>query len=108
MLQFSPLTLAPLAQGEQRMLIDQPTLMKAAGFRSDLFYLQWMVTEKWAKANPEAVRRLPAMLNEAYAVLKRDDGLWPVLAQRINITGPANTAASRDLERAHDYPPQHA
>jgi NitT/TauT family transport system substrate-binding protein len=108
MLQFSSLTLAPLAQGEQRMLIDQPTLMKAAGFRSDLFYLQWMVTEKWAKANPEAVRRLPAMLNEAYAVLKRDDGLWPVLAQRINITDPAITAAYRDLARRIDNPPHNA
>jgi len=99
-LQFSQLTLAPIAQGEQRILIDGPTLMKAAGLRSDVLYLQWMVTEKWAKANPEAVRRLPAMLNEAYAVLKRDDGLWPVLAQRINITDPAIVAAYRDLADA--------
>jgi NitT/TauT family transport system substrate-binding protein len=105
MLQFSSLTLAPIAQGEQRMLIDMPTLMKAAGLRSDLFYLQWMVTEKWAKANPDAVGRLRAMLNEAYAVLKRDDGLWPTLAQRINITDPAIVAAYRDLARRIDNPP---
>jgi NitT/TauT family transport system substrate-binding protein len=107
-LQFSSLTLAPVAQGEQRMLIDVPTLMKAAGLRSDLFYLQWMVTEKWAKANPEAVRRLPAMLNEAYAVLKRDDGLWPVLAQRINVTDPAIVASYRDMARRVDNPPYSA
>lgn len=107
-LQFSSLTLAPIAQGEQRMLIDMPTLMKAAGFRSDLLYLQWMVTEKWARANPQAVTKLPAMLNDAYAVLKRDDRLWPALAQRINITDPAITAAYRDLARRVDNPPYRA
>jgi NitT/TauT family transport system substrate-binding protein len=107
-LQFSSLTLAPIARNEQRMLIDVATLMKAAGFRSDVFYLQWMVMEKWAQANPDAVRRLPAMLNEAYAVLKRDDGLWPALAQRINITDSAITAAYRDLARRIDNPPYSA
>jgi NitT/TauT family transport system substrate-binding protein len=107
-LQFSSLTLAPIAHGEQRLLLDLPTLMRAAGFRSDVFYLQWMVTEKWAKANPEAVSRLPAMLNEAYAVLRRDDGLWPVLAQRINITDPAVIAAYRDLAQRVDNPPYSA
>jgi len=104
-LQFSSLALAPIARNEQRMLIDLPALMKAAGFRSDLLYLQWMITEKWARANPEAVSKLPAMLNEAYAVLKRDDGLWPVLAQRINITDPEIIAAYRDLARRIDNPP---
>jgi len=107
-LQFSSLTLAPIAHGEQRVLIDMPTLMKAAGFRSDLLYLQWMITEKWARANPEAATKLPAMLNEAYAVLKRDDGLWPSLAQRINITDPAIAAAYRDLARRVDNPPYSA
>ncbi len=85
-LQFSSLTLAPIARGEQRMLIDLPALMTAAGFRSEL----------------------PAMLNEAYAVLKRDDGLWPALAQRINVTDPAIIAAYRDLERRVDNPPYKA
>jgi NitT/TauT family transport system substrate-binding protein len=107
-LQFSSLALAPIVRNEQRMLIDLPALMKAAGLRSDLLYLQWMITEKWAKANPEAVSKLPAMLNEAYALLKRDDGLWPVLAQRINITDPAIIAAYRDLARRIDNPPYSA
>jgi NitT/TauT family transport system substrate-binding protein len=104
-LQFSSLTLAPVARGEQRLLIDLPTLMQAAGFRSDLFYVVWMITEKWANANPAAARRLPAMLNEAYAALKSDDTLWPTLAQRINITEPSITAAYRDLERRVNNPP---
>ena len=107
-LQFSSLTLAPIARGEQRTLFDLPALMKAAGFRSDLFYLQWMITEKWARANPEAMIRLPAMLNEAYALLKRDDALWPALAQKINIADPAITAAYRDLDRRIDNPPYNA
>ena len=107
-LQFSSLTLAPIARGEQRVLIDLPALMKAAGFRSDLFYVQWMITEKWAKANPQAMTRLSGMLSEAYALLKRDDGLWPALAQRINISDPAIIAAYRDLERGVDNPPYSA
>jgi NitT/TauT family transport system substrate-binding protein len=107
-LQFSSLTLAPIARGEQRVLIDLPALMKAAGFRSDLFYVQWMITEKWAKANPQALTRLPKMLSEAYALLKQDDGLWPALAQRINIADPAIIAAYRDLERGVDNPPYSA
>lgn len=104
-LQFSSLTLGPIAKGEQRVLINMPDIMKAAGFGTDPFYVQWMITEKWAKANPEAVRKLPAMLDEAYAVLANDDRLWPVLAQRINITDPAVIAAYRDLERRIDNPP---
>jgi NitT/TauT family transport system substrate-binding protein len=107
-LQFSSLTLAPIARSEQRLLIDLPALMKAAGFRSDLFYVQWMITEKWAKANPEALTRLPKMLSEAYALLDRDHGLWPALAQRINISDPAIIAAYRDLERSVDNPPYRA
>jgi NitT/TauT family transport system substrate-binding protein len=107
-LQFSSLTLAPIARSEQRVLIDLPALMKAAGFRSDLFYVQWMITEKWAKANPQALTRLPKMLSEAYALLNRDDGLWPALAQRINISDPAIIAAYRDLERGVDNPPYSA
>jgi NitT/TauT family transport system substrate-binding protein len=104
-LQFSSLTLAPIARNEQRALIDMPALMAAAGFRTDVFYLQWMVTEKWAGANPDAARRLPAMLDDAYAALKSDDGLWPALAQRIGITDPAVVAAYRDLARRINNPP---
>jgi NitT/TauT family transport system substrate-binding protein len=104
-LQFSTLTLSPIARNEQRALIDLPGLMKAAGFNSDIFYLQWMITEKWAKANPEAVRKVPAMLDDAYAVLRTNDRLWPVLAQRINITDPAVVAAYRDAARRIDNPP---
>jgi NitT/TauT family transport system substrate-binding protein len=107
-LQFSSLTLGPVARGEQRVVTDLPALMSAAGFGSDPFYVQWIITEKWVKANPEAVRKLPAMLNEAYAVLKRDDALWPALAQRINITDPAVIAAYRDLGRRVNNPPYRA
>jgi ABC-type nitrate/sulfonate/bicarbonate transport system substrate-binding protein len=103
-LQFSSLTLAPIARSEQRALIDMPPLMAAAGFRTDVFYLQWMVTESWARANPEAARKLPAMLDAAYAALKSDDGLWPALAQRINVIDPALVAAYRDLARRIDNP----
>jgi NitT/TauT family transport system substrate-binding protein len=107
-LQFSSLTLGPVARGEQRVVIDVPTLMKAAGFGGDPFYLQWIITEKWTKANPEALHKLPAMFNEAYAVLKGDDRLWPALAQRINVTDPDVTAAYRDLERRVNNPPYRA
>jgi NitT/TauT family transport system substrate-binding protein len=103
-LQFSSLTLAPIARNEQRVIIDLPGLMKAAGFSPDILYLQWVLTEKWAKAHPEAVRKVQAMLTEAYAVLDRDDGLWPALAQRINITDPALAAAYRDSARRIDNP----
>jgi NitT/TauT family transport system substrate-binding protein len=107
-LQFSSLTLAPIARGEQRMLIDLPPLMRAAGFRFDLFYVQWIITERWAKASPEVATKLPAMLNDAYAVLKRNDELWPTLVQRINVTDPVIIAAYRDLARRIDNPPYSA
>jgi hypothetical protein len=48
------------------------------------------------------------MLSEAYALLKQDDGLWPALAQRINISDPAVITAYRDLERGVDNPPYSA
>jgi NitT/TauT family transport system substrate-binding protein len=107
-MQFVTLTLAPIARNEQRIVIDVPALMKAAGFSSDIFDLQWMLTEKWAKANPAAVRKVQAMLSEAYALLRNDDRLWPVLAQRINITDPAVVAAYRDVARRINDPPFNA
>jgi hypothetical protein len=82
--------------------------MKAAGFNADIFYLQWLITERWTKANPEAVRKVPAMLDDAYAALRTDDRLWPALAQRINITDPAGVAAYRDAGRRIDNPPYSA
>jgi len=54
------------------------------------------------------LHKLPAMFNEAYAVLKGDDRLWPALAQRINVTDPDVTAAYRDLERRVNNPPYNA
>jgi NitT/TauT family transport system substrate-binding protein len=107
-LQFSTLTLGPIARNEQRALIDLPGLMKAAGFNSDIFYLEWVITEKWVKANPQAVRNVPAMLDDAYAALRSNDALWPVLAQRINITDPAVASAYRDEARRIDNPPYSA
>jgi NitT/TauT family transport system substrate-binding protein len=104
-LQFLTLTLAPILRNEQREVIDMPGLMKAAGFSPDIFDLQWLLTEKWAKANPEAVRKVQAMLTEAYAVLRTDDTLWPVLARRINTTDPAVIAAYRDAARRTNDPP---
>jgi hypothetical protein len=47
------------------------------------------------------------LLNEAYAALKSDNGLWPALAQRINITDPA-VAAYRDQEQRINNPPYSA
>jgi NitT/TauT family transport system substrate-binding protein len=107
-LQFSTLTLSPIVRNEQRALIDLPGLMKAAGFNADVFYLQWLITERWAKANPDAVRKVPAMLDDAYAALRTDDRLWPALAQRINITDSAGIAAYRDAGRRIDNPPYSA
>jgi NitT/TauT family transport system substrate-binding protein len=107
-LQFSSLALAPIARNEQRAVIDVRGLMKAAGFSPDTLYLEWLLTEKWAKANPEAMRKLPAMLSEAYAVLRTNDRLWPALAQRINITDPALVTAYRDYARRIDDPPYSA
>jgi NitT/TauT family transport system substrate-binding protein len=107
-LQFSTLTLGPITRNEQRAVIDLPGLMKAAGFNSDVFYLEWVITEKWLKANPQAVRKVPAMLDDAYAALRSNDALWPVLAQRINITDPAVAAAYRNEARRIDNPPYSA
>jgi len=104
-LQFMTLTLAPIARNEQRLMIDVPGLMTAAGFSPDIFNLQWTLTEKWARAHPGAVRRVQAMLSEAYAVLRTNDSLWPVLAQRLNVTDPAIIAAYRDLARRTNDPP---
>jgi hypothetical protein len=48
------------------------------------------------------------MLDDAYAALRSNDALWPVLAQRINITDPAVAAAYRNEARRIDNPPYSA
>ena len=102
--QFSTLTLAPVSRNEQRVVSYLPDLMKKAGLGADPFYLTWMLSEKWSKANPEAVGRLSAMLNEAYQLLKTDDSLWPTLAERIRITDPALIVAYREHARKYSNP----
>jgi NitT/TauT family transport system substrate-binding protein len=104
-LQFSSLTLGPLAQGQQRVVSEMPGLMQAAGFNPRSFYVQWHVTDKWSGAHPGAIDKLKAMLTDAYAKLKSDDSVWPPLADKIHISDPALIAAYRDLDRKIDNPP---
>lgn len=104
-LQFSSLTLAPIAQGQQRVVSEMSDLMKAAAFDPSCFYLQWLVGEKWTGAHPGAVDRVSAMIDEAYAKLKSDDGVWTALGQKIRITDPALIAAYREQGRKIDNPP---
>ncbi|HXQ53012.1 MAG TPA: ABC transporter substrate-binding protein [Stellaceae bacterium] len=104
-LQFSSLTFGPILKGEQKQVADIRDVMRAAGFDPDAFYLHWQVTEKWTKAHPDAVVRLSAMLDDAYAKLKSDDSVWPALAQKINITDPKIADAYRNEARKIDNPP---
>jgi NitT/TauT family transport system substrate-binding protein len=104
-LQFSSLTLAPIAQRQQRVVSEMADLMKAASFDPSCFYLQWHVAEKWTSAHPGATGRLSAMIDEAYAKLTGDDGVWTALAQKVRITDPALIAAYRDQARKIDNPP---
>lgn len=107
-LQFVTLTLGPIAQGHERVVSEMPALMRAAGFDPNCFYVLWFVGETWTSAHPGAVDRLGAMLTEAYAKLRGDDGLWPTLAEKIHITDPALVAAYRTVGRKIDDPPYRA
>jgi NitT/TauT family transport system substrate-binding protein len=107
-LQFSSLTFGPLARGEQKVVADLPAVMRAAGFSPEAFYLQWLVTEDWIKAHPDAVGKLDAMFAEAYVRLQSDDSVWPPLAKMIGITDPAAIEAYRDKARKIDNPPFNA
>jgi NitT/TauT family transport system substrate-binding protein len=105
MLQFSTLCVAPILKGEQRSIIDIPGLISAAGFSPDAFNSQWHVSDKWVKAHPDGVDKLSAMIDEAYAKLGSDDGVWSAVAQQIGMTDPAMIAAYRDLARRTDNAP---
>ncbi|MGA2396202.1 MAG: ABC transporter substrate-binding protein [Candidatus Lustribacter sp.] len=105
MLQFSDLTLGPIKDGAQRMIIDVPGLMKAAGFVPDAFNSNWNINQKWIDAHPGAIKRLSAMIDEGYAKLKTDDSLWPAIAAKIGFTDPAIVVAYRTLARRIDNPP---
>jgi len=104
-LNFSSLTMAPIAQGTQRAVSVMPDLMKAAGFNPSCFYLNWHIADKWVAAHPGALVRLDAMLEEAYAKMRTEERVWPELARRINITDPALITAYRDEARQIDDPP---
>jgi len=58
MLQFSTLSVAPILKGEQRSIIDIPSLMGAAGFSPDAFNSQWHVSDKWMAAHPDGIGKL--------------------------------------------------
>ena len=105
MLQFSTLCIAPILKGEQRSIIDIPSLMRAADFSPDAFYSQWNVSDKWATAHPDGVDKLFSMIDEAYAKLGSDDSVWPAVAQQIGMTDPVMITAYRDLARKTDNAP---
>jgi NitT/TauT family transport system substrate-binding protein len=105
MLQFSTLSVAPILKGEQRSIADIPSLMRAAGFSPDALNSQWHVSDKWATAHPDAVGKLFAVIDEAYAKLRSDDSVWPAVAQLIGMTDPVMIAAYRDLARKTDNAP---
>jgi NitT/TauT family transport system substrate-binding protein len=104
-LQFDPVTLGPVKNGQQRVITDIPTVMKDAGFEPAAFYLQWQITEAWTKAHPGVIDKLYAMIDEAYAKLKSDDDLWPALAKQVGITDPDMIAAYREDARKYENPP---
>jgi NitT/TauT family transport system substrate-binding protein len=105
MLQFSSLALGPIKDGTQRLLVDVPGLIKAAGFSPNSFNSNWNVNQHWVTAHPESLKRLSAMIDEAYAKLKTDDSLWPAIAAKIGFTDPAIVVAYRTLARRVDNPP---
>lgn len=104
--QFPNLALAPIAAGKQRVLINQPYLLKLAGFQPrNLLHLQWMLTESWMKKYPGSVSKLRLAIKETYAKLKTDDNLWPPLAKLIFINDPALVRAYMKLQRTYNNPP---
>jgi NitT/TauT family transport system substrate-binding protein len=105
MLQFSTLSVAPILKGEQRSIIDIPSLMRAAGFSPDAFNSQWHVSDKWATAHPDGIGKLFSMIDEAYAKLASDESVWPAVAQQIGMTDPVMIASYRDLARKTDNAP---
>ncbi len=108
MLQFSSLTLEPITRGELGPFVDVPSLMDRGGFRRDTFNSNWKVDVAWTREHPGTIDRLYAMIDDAYGVLKSDDGVWPDIAQKIGITEPGLVAAYRDLARSVDNPPYDA
>jgi hypothetical protein len=105
MLQFSTLSVAPILRGEQRSIIDVPSVMLAAGFSPEALNSQWHVSDKWVTAHPDGVDKLFSMIDEAYATLSSDDSVWPAVARQIGITDPVMIAAYRDLARKIDNAP---
>jgi NitT/TauT family transport system substrate-binding protein len=105
MLQFSTLSIAPIVKGQQRSIIDIPSLMRAASFSPDALNSQWDVSDKWVSAHPDGVGKLFSMIDEAYAKLASDDSVWSAVAQQIGITDPVMIAAYRDLARKTDNAP---
>ncbi|HVV92078.1 MAG TPA: ABC transporter substrate-binding protein [Hyphomicrobiales bacterium] len=107
-LQFISLTMGPLLRGEQRVVTDLPSLMRAADFDPQSFYVVWIVDEAWSNAHPGALAKLDAVLDEAYEKLKTDDAIWTSLAAKVNIHDSKLAAAYRDTERRLDNPPYKA
>jgi hypothetical protein len=92
-------------RGEQRIITDIPTVMKAAGFEPEAFYLQWQITEAWTKAHPGMIDKLYAMVDEAYAKLMVDDEVWLPIAKQVGITDPKLIDAYRNDSRKYENPP---
>lgn len=104
--QFSSLTLSPLADGTQKVLMPETTLLSNAGYNpKKLIYLVWMVTDSWVKQYPNALPRLRAAMQATYKKLRTDNSVWPGLAKLVYISDPKLVKQYRDLDRRIDDPP---
>lgn len=107
-LQFSSLALAPVFNGEQRVVTTVYDVIEAAGLDPDSLYLVWIISEEWLNENPGGLEQLQTAMAETYDVLDTDDSVWPDLAALVGITDPALVDAFVDAERDHINPPFNA
>lgn len=104
-LQFSSFTLAPIVNGEQRVVTTVRDVIVAANLNPESMYLVWMVTEDWLDKNPNGLADLQAAMADTYQVLKNDDTVWDKLVPLVGITDPTIAKAFIAEEREITNPP---
>jgi NitT/TauT family transport system substrate-binding protein len=91
---------APLQSRGLPSVLSMSDALRQLGFKSAIPLVGFVVSERWARANPRAVAGFVSATREAESILATSDAEWNWLGPKTGARNPAELKALRDAFRA--------
>lgn len=91
---------APLQSRGLPMVLSMSDALRQLGFKAGIPLVGFVVSERWARANPRALAGFVSATREAESILATSDAEWKWLGPRTGARTPAELQALRDAFRS--------